>query len=97
MPKDKKRVISEYEKGYERGYGKGLGEGMKQGETQGYEFAMVILLMVLKDKHDACEEDLRQLNQEINSYTDLIRTGRIKFSDMRKALYDDYRIKFRWR
>ena len=88
-PKKKNREIPEYERGRER--------GRREGINDGYEFAMVVVLMMLKDKFGTTNEELRRLAEDIHSYTALVRSGRIKFDLMRKTLDKEYGITFKWR
>ncbi|MBR2548837.1 MAG: hypothetical protein IKG47_00660 [Oscillospiraceae bacterium] len=89
MAKANKPKISEYEKGRER--------GRREGSTEGYEFGMVIMLLVLKDKLGIDNEELQILADEIHNYTSMVRTGRFRFSVMRKTLADEYGITFHWK
>lgn len=88
-PKKKNREVPEYERGRER--------GRREGINEGYEFAMVIILMVLKDKLGATNEEVRRIAEDITKYTGLVRSGRIRFDLMKKTLFDDYGISFRWK
>ena len=88
-PKKKNRELSEYERGRER--------GKREGINTGYEFAMVIILMVLKDKFGTTNEELRRLAEDIHSYTSLVRSGRVRFDLMKKTLEKEYGITFKWR
>ena len=87
--KTKKKEISEFERGRQR--------GLREGINNGYEFAMVIILMVLKDKFGTSNEEIRRIAEDIHSYTNMVRTGRIKFELMRNTLQDEYGISFKWR
>lgn len=89
MPKAKTVKISEYERGRER--------GRREGSTEGYEFGMVIMLLVLKDKLGIENEDLQIVADEITNYTSMVRTGRIRFNVMRKTLEEEYGITFHWK
>lgn len=89
MPKSARPKKSEFERGRER--------GLREGSTEGYEFAMVIALLVLKDKLDISGEDLKTLSESMTSYTQMVRTGRFKFDMMRKTLKDEYGITFHWK
>lgn len=88
-PKKKNREIPEYERGRER--------GRREGINEGYEFAMVIILMVLKDKFGTSNEEIRRIAEDIHSYTAMVRSGRIKFHLMKDTLLKEYGISFKWR
>lgn len=91
MQKQKKKAkeIPEYERGRAR--------GRREGINEGYEFAMVIVLMVLKDKFGTSNEEIRRIAEDIHSYTSMVRTGRIRFDLMKNTLLKDYGITFKWR
>lgn len=88
-PKKKNKEIPEYERGRQR--------GMREGINDGYEFAMVIILMVLKDKFGTSNEEIRRIAEDIQSYTAMVRSGRIRFDLMKKTLLKEYGISFKWR
>jgi len=88
MPKSKKKQIPEFERGRER--------GRREGSLAGYEFLAVIVLMVLKDKHDMSGEELEQIWAEIRSYTEMINKGTVSFKLMEKTLTEEYGISFHW-
>lgn len=68
-----------------------------QGMMFGFEYAIVLLLFILADKHDAPADDIQILSEEIGSYTESIANGDINYNDIRKALMDDYEIGAVWR
>ena len=70
-PKKKNKEIPEFERGRER--------GRREGINEGYEFAMVIILMVLKDKFGTSNEEIRRIAEDIQSYTAMVRSGRVRF------------------
>lgn len=88
MKKQKKGMTAE-EKAYNKGY--------KAGILHGYEFAVVLSLLVLKDKHGAGNEDIAQFNSELKNYVEAVRSGNFKFNDMKHVLQDEYHITFEWR
>lgn len=88
MPKSTKPKKSEYERGRER--------GQREGSTDGYEFAMVIILLVLHDKLGIEKDDVITLAHEIDNYVAMVRSGRVRFDVMRKTLKDEYGISFQW-
>lgn len=88
-PKKRNKEIPEYERGRER--------GRREGINEGYEFAMVIILMVLKDKFGTSNEEIRRIAEDIQSYTGMVRSGRIRFDLMKNTLLNEYGISFKWR
>lgn len=89
MAKGKKKEIPEFERGRLR--------GIREGSTQGYEYAMTIMLLVLKDKLGINEDDLQIVANEIHNYTVMVREGRVRFSLLQKTLFEDYGISFHWK
>lgn len=89
MPKTQRPKISEFERGRQR--------GLREGSSDGYEFAMVIILLVLKDKLGINNDDLQILADSITSYTQMVNSGRFNFDVMRKTLEDEYGITFKWK
>lgn len=83
-----KKTDTEFLRGYK--------VGVKQAAFQGYKMAIAIVFMVLKDKHDAPTDDLMQLWKEIDSYTQEIHNGNMKYKDMETVLNDEYGIEFKW-
>ena len=88
-PKKKNKEIPEFERGRDR--------GRREGINEGYEFAMVIVLMVLKDKWGTSNEEIRRIAEDIHSYTGMVRSGRIRFDLMKATLLKDYGISFKWK
>lgn len=82
---------------FERGFNTGFDKGDKQGRLEGYEYAMTVLLMVLKDKFDPSEDELRYLFKNIDSYHTMVTNGNVNFNDMRKVLHEEYGIYFKFR
>jgi hypothetical protein len=54
-----------------------------------------LFLFILKDKHDAPEEDIQQFAEEINYYAESIREGRLTWADVRYAVRTEYNITVR--
>lgn len=78
---------------YEHGYDKGRRDGI----LEGYEFLFVIMLMVLKDKHDAPTEEIDTFQDEILSYVEMVRQHKVSFSLLKHTLHEEYGLKFKWR
>lgn len=54
------------------------------------EFALNIILFVLKDKHNAPDEDILQLRDEFMYEIDSVATGYLTYSDIKRTLKGDY-------
>lgn len=62
----------------------------EQGMLFGSEFALNIVLYVLKDKHNASDEDIMQLRDEFMYQIDAISQGYLKYQDVQKILHSEY-------
>lgn len=62
----------------------------KKGMDLGMEFALNIVLFVLKDKHDAPNDDILQLRDEFMYVIDSVSRGYLTYSDIKAALKSDY-------
>jgi len=67
----------------------------QEGADFGAEFAINMVLLVLKDKHDAPDEDILQLRSEFEDQLDSVAKGYINYADIKTALGGDYNIKVR--
>lgn len=54
--------------------------------------AILLILYVLEDKHNASKEDLNQFAQEINYMADSVARGYVKWSDIERVLLKEYEI-----
>lgn len=59
----------------------------------GCEFALNFVLLVLKDKHDAPDEDVYQLRDEFMELVQSYNMGYITYADVKRTLYGDYDFK----
>lgn len=62
----------------------------KKGMVFGTEFALNIVLYVLKDKHNAPDEDIMQLRDEFMYVIDSVNKNYVKYPDIKKALSGEY-------
>ena len=62
----------------------------KAGMLFGTEFALNIVLYVLKDKHNEPDDDIMKLRDEFMYQIDSISKGYLKYADVKKALQTDY-------
>lgn len=65
-------------------------KAQKAGMLFGTEFAINIVLYVLKDKHGANDEDILKLRDEFMYQVDSISKGYLKYTDVKKVLQTDY-------
>lgn len=63
-----------------------------KGMLFGVEFAINMALFVLKDKHDALDEDLKQLKDEFMYVCESLEMGYLKYPDIKRVLSGDYDI-----
>ena len=61
----------------------------------GCEFALNVVLYVLKDKHDAPDEDIMQFRDEFMYVIDSVAKKYLSYPDIQKALSDDYDLTVR--
>lgn len=69
---------------------KDVDRARQAGAEFGMEFALSLVLLVLKDKHDAPDADIFQLRDEFMEYIDSINKGYLSYADVKHALYGDY-------
>lgn len=62
----------------------------QNGMLFGTEFALNIVLYVLKDKHEASDENIMQLRDEFVYQIDSISKGYLKYTDVKRALQTEY-------
>ena len=61
-----------------------------KGADFGCEFALNTVLLVLKDKHNAPDEDIMQLRDEFMEQIQSFNDGYITYADIKHTLYGDY-------
>ena len=62
----------------------------KKGIDWGIEFCLNLILFVLKDKHNAPDEDIVQLRDEFMYQVDSIGKGYLKYHDVIETLKSEY-------
>lgn len=62
----------------------------KEGRDLGLEFALNLVLFVLKDKHDAPDEEILQLRDEFMYVVDSVAHKYLSYSDIVRTLKGDY-------
>lgn len=65
------------------------------GQNFGIEFALNLVLYVLKEKHDAPNEDILQLRDEFMYVVDSVGKKYLSYSDIVRALKSDYDLSVR--
>ena len=64
----------------------------QQGADFGLEFCLTIVLLTLKDKHDATDEEISRFRREFMDMIESYNAGNFRFREAREALLDDYGI-----
>lgn len=67
----------------------------QRGREIGLEFALNLVLYVLKDKHDAPTEDILKLRDEFMYVIDSVAKRYLSYSDIVNALKSDYDLTVR--
>lgn len=62
----------------------------EKGRIFGMEFAVHLVLWILLDKHDAPDEDVQVLNEEVKYLCDSINRGYVSYADIRRALKEEH-------
>lgn len=65
------------------------------GQSFGVEFALNVVLYVLKDKHDARDEDIRQFRDEFMYVIDSVGRKYLTYSDIVRTLKTEYDLSIR--
>ena len=83
MPKKRNpRNVPATQADVERAWGDGADFGM--------EFCLNLILLVLKDKHNAPNEDILQLRDEFMDAVDSLNRGYMSYADVKRTLHGDY-------
>lgn len=67
----------------------------KEGTDFGLEFCLNLVLYVLKDKHDAPDEDIMKLRDEFMYVIDSVAKKYLSYNDIVRALKSDYDLAVR--
>ena len=62
----------------------------EQGRLDGREFMATLTLWILLDRHDAPDEDVQVLNEEIKYLMDSITKGYVSYPDIRRAMKEEH-------
>lgn len=60
------------------------------GRVEGAQFALTCIIWILCDKHDAPEDDVKQLSREIKYLFESIAEGNVSFPEVKRALKEEY-------
>lgn len=63
---------------------------MAEGRDFGMEFVLNLVLFILKDKHDAPDEDIMQLRDEFMYTIDSVNKRYLSYADIVRTLKSDY-------
>lgn len=69
----------------------------EKGRIFGMEFAVHLVLWILLDKHDAPDEDVQVLNEEVKYLCESINRGYVSYADIRRALKEEHGLKVEFR
>ena len=65
-------------------------QAWSRGADFGAEFCLNMILLVLKDKHGAPDEDIIQLRDEFMEQVKGYNAGYFSYADVKRTLYGDY-------
>lgn len=68
----------------------------KEGTRAAMRQLLYLMLYILIDKHDAPMEDIQQLAQEVNYYSESISEGRVTWKDIERVVRDEYLVRLPW-
>lgn len=67
-----------------------VGKARQEGMDFGVEFGINCILYILKDKHDAPDDDIEQLRDEFMYLMDSIAKKYVSYADITKTLSGEY-------
>jgi len=70
--------------------------GLEQGRMWGVEWATNLFMFILRDKHDASDEELDVFKSEVDEYLDLINRGEVNCRDVKGTLKFEYNTEVRF-
>lgn len=73
-----------------------VNKAKKEATTNALRRMLYLFLFVLIDKHNAPEEDIKQLVEEVNYYADSISKGYINWKDIEHTVKDEYDLYIPW-
>ena len=82
-PKKIPRTQQDVDRAYKRGHDEGADAGAR--------YTMTIINFILREDFAATDEHLHKIEERFNFYTHQIKTGELKFNDVKSALKDEYR------
>ena len=87
MNKTNPKKIPRTQQDVDRAYDKGYTDGTDNGGI----YSITLLNFIMREDFAATDEHIRQINERFNFYTHQIKSGELKFSDVKAALKDEYR------
>lgn len=73
-----------------------VNKAKKEATTNALRRMLYLFLFVLIDKHNAPEEDIKQLVDEVNYYADSISKWYINWKDIEHTVKDEYNLCIPW-
>ena len=67
-----------------------VNKAIQSGRDFGMEFAINCILYILKDKHNAPDDDIAQLRDEFMYLMDSINKNYVSYADITRTLSDEY-------
>ena len=68
----------------------------KQAKEDAMRQILYLILYILIDKHDAPMEDIQQLAEEVNYYSESIAEKRVTWKDIERVVRDEYKVFLPW-
>lgn len=81
-----------YYKGLQKGMEKGHRNGIIEGIAFGSKNYSAVVVLILKDKLELSNEEVKRVTADINNYFDSIVNGYVSFEDVETSLKEDYDI-----
>lgn len=73
-----------------------IDKAKKRAKEDAMRQILYLILYILIDKHDAPMEDIQQLAQEVNYYSESIAEKRITWKDIERVVRDEYKVFLPW-
>lgn len=73
-----------------------LNKAKSKATTDAMRRIIYLMLYILIDKHNAPEEDILQLAEEFDYYSDSISSGYISWRDVEQVVVEEYGVEVPW-
>ena len=73
-----------------------IDKAKKRAKEDAMRQILYLILYILIDKHDAPMEDIQQLAEEVNYYSESIAEKRITWKDIERVVRDEYKVFLPW-